>query len=118
MLLWKSPSARGWYSVPLNMCQQGELSLDPWKSNVLNDFIRQVDLLVDEVAAQQAVLATSYQDWHARMAGVAGVTDLAAALRDLESELNVLGDGLPRGARALSGPLNLRLQIRRHCNRR
>lgn len=60
-------------------------------------------LLLGEVAAQQAVLATPDQAWRARLAGVAGVSDLVAALRDLESELNVLGDGLPRGARADGG---------------
>ena len=59
--------------------------------------LAQMDALLGEVGAQRAVLATPDQAWRARLAGVAGVSDLVAALRDMEAELNVLGDGLPRG---------------------
>ena len=57
----------------------------------------QLKLLLTEVEAQQAVLATSYNAWNDRLDGLQTPEDLIAALRDLEQELNVLGDGLPRG---------------------
>jgi hypothetical protein len=55
---------------------------------------------VDEVRAQEANLATEPAGWHRRMAGVADVSGLVSALQDLERELNVLGDGLPKGSLA------------------
>lgn len=57
----------------------------------------QADLLVEEVAAQKGTLADTPAQWRARLRGVASVEDLIAALRDLETQLNVLGDGLPKG---------------------
>lgn len=57
----------------------------------------QLKLLLAEVEAQQAVLATAYDAWTDRLNGMKTSEDLVGALRDIEQELNVLGDGLPRG---------------------
>ncbi|BDA50716.1 probable tyrosine-protein kinase BAZ1B at N-terminal half [Coccomyxa sp. Obi] len=59
----------------------------------------QAKLLVDEVAAQKGTLADTLAQWHERLRGVASVESLISALRDLETQLNVLGDGLPKGAK-------------------
>ena len=61
----------------------------------------QLKLLLTEVEAQQAVLATPFEDWKDRLDSLKAVEDLIEALRDIERELNVLGDGLPRGMRPL-----------------
>lgn len=59
----------------------------------------QLKLLLTEVKAQQAVLATPFEDWKDRLDNLTAVEDLVEALRDIERELNGLGDGLPRGMR-------------------
>jgi hypothetical protein len=59
----------------------------------------QAELLVEEVAAQKGTLADTPTQWRARLRGIASIDDLISALRDLETQLNVLGDGLPKGAR-------------------
>lgn len=64
----------------------------------LNTASAQAKLLVDEVAAQKGTLADTPAQWHDRLRGVASVDALISALRDLETQLNVLGDGLPKGA--------------------
>ena len=61
----------------------------------------QLKLLLTEVEAQQAILATPYDAWSDRLDGLQTPEDLIAALRDIEQELNVLGDGLPRGKPSL-----------------
>jgi hypothetical protein len=57
-----------------------------------------VRVLIDEVDAQKALLSTSREQWLQRIKAVDSVDALLSALRDLETELNVLGDGLPKGA--------------------
>ncbi len=57
----------------------------------------QAELLIDEVAAQKGTLADTPAQWRARLRGVASVDNLISGLRDLETQLNVLGDGLPKG---------------------
>lgn len=66
-------------------------------SVALNAASAQAKLLVDEVAAQKGTLADTPAQWHERLRGVASVDALISALRDLETQLNVLGDGLPKG---------------------
>lgn len=57
----------------------------------------QISLLIDEVAVQNAVLATSPKQWRERLRSVNSVEGIVGVLRDLEMEVNVLGDGLPKG---------------------
>lgn len=57
----------------------------------------QLKLLLTEVEAQQAILATPFDGWSTRLDSLTTVEDLVEALRDIERELNGLGDGLPRG---------------------
>ena len=57
----------------------------------------QLKLLLSETQAQTAVLATPYDAWEERLRKLKSPEDLISALRDIEQELNVLGDGLPRG---------------------
>ena len=57
----------------------------------------QLKLLLTEVEAQQAILTTPFNGWKARLDSLTTVEDLVEALRDIERELNGLGDGLPRG---------------------
>ncbi len=59
----------------------------------------QLQTLLSETQAQQVILATSYDAWEDRLNGMKSPEDLIAALKDLEQELNGLGDGLPRGER-------------------
>lgn len=60
----------------------------------------QLKILLSEIQAQQGVLATSYDAWEDRLDDMKTPEDLFSALRDIEQELNVLGDGLPRGKHA------------------
>ena len=59
----------------------------------------QLQTLLSETQAQQVILATTYDAWEDRLNGMKSPEDLIAALKDLEQELNGLGDGLPRGER-------------------
>ena len=57
----------------------------------------QLKTLLSETQAQQVILATPLDAWEDRLGSMKCPEDLIAALRDLEQELNGLGDGLPRG---------------------
>ena len=61
----------------------------------------QLKLLLTEVEVQQAILATPFDGWKTRLDGLTTVEGLVEALRDIELELNGLGDGLPRGMHLL-----------------
>ena len=62
----------------------------------------QLKLLLTEVEVQQAILATPFDGWSTRLDSLTTVEDLVEALRDIERELNGLGDGLPRGIPSLN----------------
>ena len=57
----------------------------------------QLKTLLSETQTQQVILTTPYDAWEGRLGSMKAPEDLVAVLRDLEQELNGLGDGLPRG---------------------
>ena len=75
----------------------------------------QLKILLSEIQAQQTVLATSYDAWEDRLDNMKTPEDLISALRDIEQELNSLGDGLPRGKLVIH-PLSILLNsLHLHC---
>ena len=85
----------------------------------------QLKTLLSETQAQQVILATTYDAWEDRLDSLKSPEDLIAALRDLEQELNGLGDGLPRGeSLILASPkpckrhcaMHVHQLERQHCN--
>ena len=79
------------------------------EASAIRSAATQLKTLLAETQAQQVILATSFDAWEDRLGSMKAPEDLIAVLRDLEQELNGLGDGLPRGEQLSPAFITLRI---------